>query len=157
MNFLAKMAVLKIFWLFLIKSGHPAPEEEPSYTETSYDLPSSPEPDTENVNKQLKKKKRKDEFKSENSDEEEISGSECKQTAVKVDLDDDMYQVIGTKVGTLRFKCSVCSHKSRYKQGIIDHVKQVHRKERPYQCPQCHRSFFRKTGTWPMSSLHKCH
>jgi hypothetical protein len=34
------------------------------------------------------------------------------------DVDEDLYQVIGTKVGTLRFKCSVCSHKSRYKQGI---------------------------------------
>ena len=48
-------------------------------------------------------------------------------------------------MGTLRFKCSVCSHKSRYKQGIIDHVKQVHRKERPYACTTCERSFFRKT------------
>jgi len=53
------------------------------------------------------------------------------------DVDEDLYQVIGTKVGTLRFKCSVCSHKSRYKQGIIDHVKQVHRKERPYACTTC--------------------
>jgi len=61
------------------------------------------------------------------------------------DVDEDLYQVIGTKVGTLRFKCSVCSHKSRYKQGIIDHVKQVHRKERPYACTTCERSFFRKT------------
>ena len=62
-----------------------------------------------------------------------------------LDVDEDLYQVIGTKVGTLRFKCSVCSHKSRYKQGIIDHVKQVHRKERPYACTTCERSFFRKT------------
>ena len=58
---------------------------------------------------------------------------------------ENMYEVIGSKVGTFRFKCSVCSHKSRYKQGIIDHVKQVHRKERPFVCPTCPRSFFRKT------------
>ena len=41
------------------------------------------------------------------------------EVKVKMDIDEEMYEVIGTKVGTLRFKCSVCNHKSRYKQGVI--------------------------------------
>ena len=44
------------------------------------------------------------------------------EVKVKMDIDEEMYEVIGTKVGTLRFKCSVCSHKSRYKQGVIGNV-----------------------------------
>ena len=60
-------------------------------------------------------------FASSNEDDDSLGNNADEEVLVKVDIDEEMYQVIGSKVGTLRFKCSVCNHKSRYKQGTMSY------------------------------------
>ena len=67
-------------------------------TDFNIDSPSTPPPE-------IKPKNNKKKFKEENDLKPE-----------------EMFEIIDSKVGSFRFKCSVCSHKSRYKQGIIGKI-----------------------------------
>ena len=74
-------------------------------TDFNIDSPSTPPPEIKplkTVGKPLNNKKK---FKEENDLKPE-----------------EMFEIIDSKVGSFRFKCSVCSHKSRYKQGIIGKI-----------------------------------
>ena len=60
---------------------------------------------------------------------------------VKIDEKQEFHEIISETVGTVRFKCSFCDYKSKYKQAVTHHAERVHLKKREYSCDQCKKTF----------------
>ena len=59
----------------------------------------------------------------------------------EIDEKQEFHEIISETVGAVRFKCSFCDYKSKYKQAVTHHVERVHLKKRDYNCDQCKKSF----------------
>ena len=59
----------------------------------------------------------------------------------EIDEKQEFHEIISEIVGAVRFKCSFCDYKSKYKQAVTHHAERVHLKKRDYNCDQCKKSF----------------
>ena len=59
----------------------------------------------------------------------------------EIDEKQEFHEIISEIVGAVRFKCSFCDYKSKYKQAVTHHAERVHLKKRDYNCDQCKKTF----------------
>ena len=53
----------------------------------------------------------------------------------------EFHETISETVGSVRFKCSFCDYKSKYKQAVTHHAERIHLKKRDYNGDICQKSF----------------
>ncbi len=57
--------------------------------------------------------------------------------------------------GEALYKCDLCSHVSKYKGHMNEHVRFVHLKEKPFKCKQCPKEFSKKKSLSEHEAAHE--
>ena len=74
-------------------------------------------------------------------DVNELSNEDFKSDDTSNTTKEEYHETISDVIGSVRFKCSFCDYKSKYKQAVTHHAERIHLKKRHFTCDLCQKDF----------------